>query len=544
MVRSRVRSYPMTETRTWKLWRWLLLALCPLALGYFVVFFKEPEFQPTVDLAWLIAWLCWLVALWRRETPRVPRLSHPWWFYALYLAALLPFAKNWRWAMVADTMSWPLGGIRLAEHGPPRTILTVNGADNFGYLQMALHDTFMLLISPTLFWHRCGQIMVSVLAIAAVYTVFTRLVAPRFALLVAGCAATTSVWLVYTFASYPFIDGLASAYALLAIALWVEREPDSRRAWLLLGLLSGFMLFLTPNCWFMAFCVWLFIGFRFLTRRWDWRLLAMAIVMGALIGLPMPIQWAQGQGGQLFNLVGNPGWTREKVSSFLQQAAYIPFASELKSAGAFGPQLPIGFRWLFIVGILLTPWFPRWFPGASFIVWIYAIQVVILAFAQGPYAAVSVKRALMLIPMATYFAFLPFHRFLRSLPVVLPIIAVWASFGVYDLVTKMEPGRTGYTLIDGVIEADQRFGEQGLCVVLNNSAMLEQFGPGSDAQRLYEYVHTEFVTRPDDPACAHVLCYSPQIDQIDLAALGYQPLSLSNTVELRCGRRRTAPPID
>jgi hypothetical protein len=530
------------------------LAACAGAFGYFLMYFDESRWQPSVDLAWALSGVCWAVAFWRRDTPSLPRLRHPWWAYAVYAAILLPFATNWRWSMAGDNLSWPYGGLWMAEHGPTRSLLSANGADNFGYLQMTLHDTFMLIVSPTIFWHRVGKIAIGVLAFAAVFTVFARLVTPAFALLVAACSSACSVWIVYTYASVPFMDGIASGYALLAIGLWIERDPHSRRAWLILGLLSGFMLFLTPNGWFMALCVWSWLGVLTLLRRWPIAYPILAVVTTLIVGCPMLIQWSHGGGGQLFGLVGNPGWTVAKVLRFLSEAAFIPFASEVDNSGAFGPQLPWGFRWLFVAGVLITPWFPRRFPAARFVLCLLLIHVVILAFTQSSYAGVSVKRALVLIPMATYFAFLPFHSVLRSYAVVLPIIAVWASLGAYDIFAHMKPGRTGYTLLDGVVEADQRFHDAAaVCVYLRRDGRAAAFAPGSELDRLYGLApHTRPVTELGDPAC-EVLCYCPQpLDPADsqatqtdrdsrtvnLSALGYTEVPMLDSVELRCGRKR------
>src|SRR6185295_1213007 len=124
-------------------------------------------------------------------------------FYALYVTALVPFATNWRWALTGDNLLWPLEGLQVAANGPDRSLLNVYGVDNFGYLQTNLHNLFMYLISPTLIWHRIGKISVAVLAMAAIYTVFARLVRPAFGLLIAGCTATCSVWIVYSYASVP-----------------------------------------------------------------------------------------------------------------------------------------------------------------------------------------------------------------------------------------------------------------------------------------------------------------------------------------------------
>lgn len=529
------------STRHW--WRDGALALAAVSVGYFCLYFDEAVWQPSVDAAWLAAVVGCLLAWWRADVPALPRLRQPLWFYALYAAMLLPFAGNWRWSMAADTLSWLTGGVDLALHGPARSLLSVNGADNFGYLQMALHDTFMIAFSPTLFWHRAGQIAVAVLAAAAVYTVFARLVSPLYGILVAACTAATSVWIVYTYASYPFLDGIAAAYAIVAVGFWIRRDPQSRRAWLALGFLSGFMLFLTPNAWFMAICVYAWLGPQVIFRRWGVLNPSLAVVVAVVTGLPMLIQWSQGSGGQLFSLVENPGWTGQKVISFLREAAFIPFESSLQGAGAFGPQLPPGFRWLFVAGILLSPVISP--PGGRVILAFYLVQVAILAFSQGPYVAVSVKRALMLIPMATYFTFLPFRRWLRegapARAVVVVICAIWAGFGAYDLVARMQPGRTGYTLVDGVIEAHQRFGGAPVCLVISQTEFVAQFAPGTKVDELYGLSpRLQIVPDPADTACATTLCYSPQIDQFDLGTLGYVEIPMLNSVELRCGRRLLA----
>jgi hypothetical protein len=514
---------------------------------YFLVFFDPGRWQPTVDLAWAVAVGAWLAIFWRPEPTRVPRLPQPYWFYALYVGLLLPFCTNWRFVLSGDNLSYPTYGLAAAQFGPAKSLLSTDGADQFGHLQTTLHNLFMLLIEPTLFWHRVGKITVAVLALAAIYSVFARLVAPRFGLLVAACSATCSVWIVYTYASVPFMDGIASGYALLAVGLWVHRSPASRTAWLMLGLLSGFMLFLTPNGWLMAIFVWGWLTPQVFWRRWPLSNFVLALATGLVTGLPTLLQWSHGNEGELFTLVEHPGWTVDKVFRFLREAALLPFASQVQECGAFGPQLPWGFRWLFVPGILLTPLFGRRFPGARFVFCIYALHVVALAFTQGPYGGVSVKRALIIIPMATYFVFLPFHRSLRSLPVVLVLIAAWASFGIYDLVARIQPGRTGYNLIDGVVEAHQRFSDAPVCVYLRSRDRAASFAPGSVIDRLYRLSpHLQAVSEPNDPRCRDVLCYCPKEDEehlpgsVDLKTMGYVEVPMLNTVELRCGRQRLA----
>lgn len=520
-------------------------ALAVFAVAYiaFCLFFFGGGWNPWLDASWLVAVLAWPAAFWRADTPTLPRLRHPYWFYALYVITLAPFATNWRWALTGDNLLWPIEGLKVAALGPDRSLLNVYGVDNFGYLQTNLHNIYMFLIAPTLFWHRVGKITVALLAMAAIYTVFARLVRPAFGLLVAGCSATCSVWIVYTYASVPFLDGLASGFALLAIGMWVHRDPESIRAWLALGWLSGFMLFLTPNGWLMAVCVWTGLTWLSVRERWNPRLLALAAITAVIVGTPMLIQWSYGH-GRMFTLVEHPRWTPEKIASFLQQAAYMPFHSTVENSGAFGPQLPWGFRWLFVPAVLITPFLPRRYPGARLVLALLVVHVVLLAFTQGPYDAVSVKRALVLIPLAVYFVFVPFHRMLTRLPVVMILMSVWASFGIHDVVAEIYPTRTGYNFFDGAIEAHQRFAPATICVYMVDDLRAEELRSGSALDRLYGLTpRMQVVSDPNDPTCADVLCYcsQPHCGQVDLAAHGYVEVPMLNTIEMRCGRKGAVP---
>ena len=515
------------------------LIACIALLAYFAAYFKEWQWQPTVDAAWLAAVMLWIVGLWSAQRSRAPRVPHPLWFYALYVAVLVPFATDWRWAMTGDSMGWASAGVQLAEHGPTKSLLSLHGVAQFGYGQQAVHNVFMVLFQPTLFWHRCGQIMVGVASLAAIVAAYGRLVAPRFGLLVAACAMSTSVMIVHTMCSYPLVDAIAGESAVLAAGLWVRQDPTARRAWLVLGLFTGLLAHLTPNGLSMGVCVWLWLGPQALFRRWPLSNLIAALGCAAIVALPVVIQFASGQGAEMASLNANPNYSVDRVLNFFREALTIPFSSHNEVAGAFGPQLPPYFRWVFVVGILVTPLLGRYFPGAALIAAFFVIHAVLMAFTQGSYPSVSVKRALVLIPMATYFVFIPFHRYLRALPVVLGVIAVWASFGVRNMLYDVHPGRVGYTIFDGLVEVNQRFSDAPVCVFLPTDPRANAFGPGSDLDRIYQLSpHVRRVADVNDPQCGAYLCYCPQANTLDLAALGYTDIPLLNSVELRCGRKR------
>jgi hypothetical protein len=517
----------------------IALAVFAAAYVYFGYTFQLNPWRPSVDLAWLVAIAAWAAAFWRADTPSAARLHHPYWFYALYVAAMALFATNWRWVMAGDNLSWPFYGIIVHDHGLNQTALSATGPDNFAVLPALLQNTFMIIFEPTVFWHRLGKIFIALGALAAIYTVFARLVQPAFGLLVAACSATCSVWIVYSYSSGMFINGLASTFTILAIGLWVRRDLDSARAWLAFGLFSGFMLYLPPTGWVLAGFLWAWLGILVLLRGKDLRNPVVAALGGLIVGAPIIWQWWSGQ-GLTFTLVQNPDWSMDKVLRFLRQAVYFPFYSLLEDSGAFGAQLPWGFRWLFIPGLIIAPLFPKRFPGARLVFVLWALHVISLAFAQGPYAAVSVKRALVLIPFATYFVFILFHSYLRHLPVALLLIGAWASLGVYDIAFKIKPGRTGYTLLDGAVEAHQRLAPATVCVYLPNDGRAEALKPGSDLDRLYGLSdRMKLVPDVNDPLCTEALCYcsQEQCERVDLQALGYEPFPLQNSVEFACGRR-------
>jgi hypothetical protein len=519
------------------------LALWAAATIYFLRFFNAGIFQPSVDAAWVVASVAWLIAFWRSDTPSLPRLRQPFWLYILYLAALAPFIYDWRWVMAGDSHAYAHMGIAVTDHGPYKSLLSADGPDQYGYLQMNLDHILMYLFEPNVFWSRFAKLIVGALTMASIFTVVTRLVTRPFGILVALCSSTCSAWLVYTYGYLPFLNGIAAGFTLVAVGLWVRRDIDSRRAWLTLGAFSGFMLFLTPNGWFMAPFIWTWVGVVALLRG-KVTDVVLAAATTLVVGLPMLLQWQGGGHGQLFTLVETPNYTLEKVTSFFIQAATYPFSSGVYDSGGFGPQLPPGFRWLFIVGVLVTPLFPRYFPGARFMFLLWLWNVVVVTLSQGPYAAVSVKRALILIPMATYFVFLPFWKYLKSTAVVLAIALVWASFGVRDLVYNMAPGRTGYTLIDGAMEANQRFGPD-VCLYLPGDGRAENFVPGSALDRMYGFLpEMRLVDDPKDPSCRVVCwCSQPQCVRLDPVALGYTPLEMLNTVELGCARTPAAETI-
>jgi len=520
--------------------RRIVILAAAFLYAWFLAHFSPERFDPAVDGSWLAACALFTLAFWQRpEQQGVERLRQPWELYVAYLALLVPWVTNWRWVMAGDSLGWFAQGVVLAEDGPQRSLLSAVGVAQFSYGQATLHNLLMWLIEPTLSFHRIGQVLVGLACLAAVYTVFARLFSPRFAVVVAVGSMTTSVMLVHTYISYPLLDGIAIAFAAWAQALWIERQPEDRRAWLAFGLATGAMWYLTQSSWPMGLLLWAYLSVRTLWRWRTWRGWLLAAAVQALVALPMWMQIWHGQAEHMFSLVRGEASRAPNYRALLVEAALFPFASKYQSAGAFGPQLPMGFRWLFVVGVAVALWRARHQRALRALLALWLAYVVFLALAQGPYETVSVKRALILIPFATAFVFLPLERWMRQSVVVVPLLALWVGLGVSDLVWNITPGRLGYTLLDGIVEASQRFRSRPVCIVLSRDPWADVYGPGGLLDRGYHlYPRVRRVLGPDDPHCAQVLCYSPQVDEhISLLALGYREVAMQNTVELRCGIR-------
>ncbi len=518
----------------------IVLALPALTLyALFLERFDPARFDLPTEASWLGAWVLFVLAFWQAPLQEHSRLPQPYGIYAAYVLALLPWVTDWRWVAAGDSLSWFDQGVVLAEYGPQRSLLSALGVAQFSYGQASLHNFFMWLVEPTVSWHRLGQILTGLACLAAIYTVFARLFSPDFGLAVALGSMTTSVMLAHTYISYPLLDGIAIAFAAWAAALWIERAPNDRRAWLCFGVATGLMWYLTQSSWTTGILLWAYLSASVLGRWRRWFEWALAALTQALIALPLWLQIWHGQAANMFSLVLAEPEGKPNHALLLFEALTFPFASQYQSAGAFGPQLPAGFRWLFVIGVAVALWQARRSRPLRALVALWFANVLFLAFAQGPYLSVSVKRALFLIPFATAFALLPIARSLRSAAVAVPLLGLWAGLGVYDLAYRMQPGRIGYTLLDGIVEAAQRFRGRPVCIFTSNDPWAEVYGPGGLVDRAYHlYPRVRRVTDLRDPHCEQVLCYSPDIDpQVSLLSLGYREVAMENTVELRCGER-------
>lgn len=506
--------------------------------AYVLARYVDDSWQPDVLAAWAVGNALWGVYWWRCGT-RAPRpAAHAWWLYGLYTVCLLPFATNWRWAMLGDSAQWATGGLVVAQLGhPSHNALSVHGVWSSSYPQMLAHDVFMFVVSPTLFWHRVGQILVGALSLMAIYRFASELVEREAAMAIAVCSMTASVIITYTYSSFPLIDGIAVGYAALALALSLWEMPSTWSAYLF-GAITGVAVYTTVNAWPCVALAWLMLIPR---RR---TLLPLAAVTAVFVAAPVLWQWMSDF--TPMQVVADPGATLqrtvEKAVLVAWTAVQLPVSSPVQSAGAFGPQLPWGFRWAapigIVTGLILGP--RRWRRALLVTLLVFVWYVAALSVTQGTYDALSIKRAFHLIPLATLAAWALLWRLLPSPRWAVPLVAAWVALGVYDVTMKAEPGRFGYNFGDGLIEVHQRFPGEKIAVLLPEAHAwwLQQ---DSDAQKLYGIrPHLERVASLDAVGAtgAQLFCYHAGLDNIDFAAQGWTAVPLYNSVEMRCASIR------
>jgi len=513
---------------------YLAFAVLAATTAYVLARYDDAAWQPDVLAAWAAGNILWAAYWWRCGT-RAPRAAHhPWWLYALYIACLLPFATNWRWALIADSLGWVTGGITAAELGhPARNALSIHGMWSSSYPQLLAHDLFMFLVRPTLFWHRVGQIIVGALSVMAIYRFASELVEREAAMAIAVCSMTVSIMITYTYSSYPLIDGIAVGYAALALSLSLWEHPSTWSAYLF-GAITGVATYTTVNAWPCVALAWLAL----LVRRRS------AVLLAALtaVAVAAPTLWQWRHDFAPMETVANPGATLQytivKALSFAWTAILLPVSSPVQSAGAFGPQLPWGFRWAAPLGVITALVFgPRsWRRAVLVALLVFGWYVAALSVTQGTYDTLSIKRAFHLIPLATLAAWALLWRVLPSPKWAIPLVACWVGFGVYDVTMKVQPGRFGYNFGDGLVEVHQRFPDQKIAILLPDAHAF-WLDPNEALQKLYGISpHLQRIRTLEEVGAtgAQVICYHAGLDSIDFDAHGWRQIPLYNSLELRC----------
>ena len=538
-------------------------------LAVFVLQFDPETLQWGVDALWLTALAVWAVSVWTVRARRDRwRIAHPWALATavlLFCAAWLPFYGNWRWSFTADSLGWfeiPYGA---TVFGIPVNVLNVHGVDdNFTYLHSIASNSLMLLIEPTLFWHRVGKMLVSAVGLTAIYLFFTVTISHCWGLAIAAMVATNYVWLWFSYVSLGHVDSFIFAFLTLTLAALIWRRPGNPVLWMACGMVGGLAAFFTPTAWSEIGVVGIALTIAALrARRLD--LLAIYALSLLLAAAPFLLQWPAV--AAMIERTGGPSGELSYTLRIFGELLELPVTSFIYDLGVHEGFLRLPLSWMYVAGVVVAAIgvHPRWrrdlgIPGvAPLLLGLLVFDAALLALNNNLYANPSTKRAYHLIPYQVFLSLLPlivlqqrgrrlgWSAWTVWLPTVL-LLCVSAATNAH-MVIFPPPAMYGSTALDGLIELRQKFPDR--LVVLFTSRGSEMVysvrSPDSAVAREYHLADTVVVESRFDAAAlasaraaSAVICYEPEFDRdafaemvAPIAAL-LAPLPLRNTWDLYC----------
>lgn len=526
------------------------------------------------DGLWLLSLLSWLAAVVLQPSPeRAPRILRvaDFWPMALLLpvfaACWLPFYDNWRWAYTGDSFGIYGSGWWFGSKGPQQSLLSVHGIDNYyTYLWECSYNWLMYCFSPTLYWHRVGQLVMACLALTAIYAFYCATLGRLWALFIVLGTATNYVWIWISYISYLRTDSFVFYYLTLIWGLLLWRVPGNLTLWALCGLTGGLSLFYTPVTWGAVAAVALVCGLRALSRK---QLIGPIVYAVSFLLAATPILTELPWMMQMLRLQSVPEGAPlaapdlRYLWSIFRAIILSPFDSTIYILGVQGAfhRWPLGHLYLGGLALALTGVVPgirrrlRVPVVASVLLALYLSDATLFSVTNKGYGAPSHKRFYNLIPIQVLFALLPLYVAaawcatrprLRALCVLLAVasLATSAVLGLQLIVTP-RPSQYGYNIFDGVIELRQRFADRDKVLFTDRRA--QDLAPGGAFDEVYDVRHrltvaTEVGAPLLDDLCGQrtLFCYELNAVVEPLAAPlierdpRWQPVQLLNAREMRC----------
>lgn len=543
----------------------------------FVRFFDFHEAQYS-DLLWLAGVVLWAIAV-RSATSR-PVSGEPLVrprdfgflvvFLPLFAACWLPFYDNWRWAYIGD--SWGIfgAGYYFGKLGASDSVLSVHGIDDFyTVLWGVAYNWLVYLVTPSLFWHRVGELVMTCAALATIFTYYTAIVGRGWGAAITIATATNYVFLWMSFISYQRTDSFVFYYLTLLCGLRLWRSPENLRAWMACGLIGGLSLFFTPVVWGCVGAVATVCGLRALFRR-QWAFAPVYVIGFVLIGLPVLIEYQW-----LMKMLGLQAVARDGEGAVIHLGTqyYLHIYRILMESPYYTPIFDLGMNG----GILRPPLGMLYFLGVALTV-ASAIPVVrrklrVPAVAPGllalllfdallftmtnkGYGAPSHKRFYNLIPLQIFFALLPFYvvtqlaqakAWLRALAIsgATLSLVVAASLG-FAVMSSPPQGMYGSNALDGLIEIRQRYADRDIVFfsprheipepLRKDSLMNQTYGIADRLSLVAQIAPEEWKAWCQRNA---VLCFNLNPDreaglEMIKALTPIRPIQVLNSSELRC----------
>ena len=538
----------------------------------------DPEINQRSDWLWPLSLMLWCSA---PTSPGLHKVLRRYfdrtdlWSLAAVLAIFalvwLPHCTNWRWAYTGDTLAWFEVAEVTATLGHNRSLLNLWGIDNhFTNLHSHSHNVLLFLIQPTFFWHRTGNLIVTLLSLSAIFAFFRLLFGRPWALSIVATLAINYFFLWFTFVSYPHIDSFIFYYGTLALGVCAWRSDGEQRLWTTAGLLSGLSLSFTQTSWTgVAAAAGIFAILARHQRRAP--LLAAYVVTGVLAGLPIILQAADLPtfiGGQTKAI-----WEWGYLSRIFGEIFLFPHDSTYDSIGVLGGvfRQPAGLLYLAGTGMALASTHPQVRrhlhipPATPWIALLFFIEMLLMTITNNSYSEPSTKRVYNLLPLQAFMVTLPLASALRMAQTHAPnrsvlCVAAALAAGVYswgNLRTIVNPPRAlyGFNTFDGLIEVHQRLPDLKVTFFSSSDHLAKELSPGGLIDRAYGVSSSIQVRRRWSVAAIaetcreqRALCFDAHFDGDNFEHLEdrqkaqLDPLPVRNSLELRC--YTCAIPID
>lgn len=527
------------------------------------------------DALWFLAIGAWVtsVCLW----PQPGRSVWPWRagdaapigaFLLVFVCAWLPFYDNWRWAFTGDSFGIFSVGYWFGKNGPPDSLLSVRGIDNF-YTRLweLAYNWLQWVVAPTLFWHRVSQLVMACLALASIFGFYTLVLGRWWAMAVVLATATNYLFVWISYISYQRTDSFVFYYTTLTAGLLLWRYPERLGPWLVAGLAGGLSLLFTPVVWGAVAWVALING---CVALWHRRLAGIVVysvsfLLGALpmlLELPWMVQMLTEQsvarGADTARVLPSIEylWTTARI---ILVSAYDSPIHQLGAMGAF-LRYPLGHLYCAGIAVAVVGFVGpvrrglRIPAAAPALLLLLCADAALFALTNKNYGLPSHKRFYNLIPLQIFFALLPLYLVgtwlgvrdrLRLIPLATAAAIASAAVIGFQLIRDPEPHVYGHNTFDGLIEIRQRMPDVDV-LLFTKRPIAEHLAKDSLFHQAYgigeRITLVEQMSRDALPAlckrnlllCHEVISVADEGNALFTDQPDWQEIDLLNTFEMRC----------
>ena len=472
--------------------RWIRIVLgigCVAALAP-LAWLDPGKRQMGLYFSWLAAMVLYLLQ-WK-----VPRGVVQWRPSRLLIATLIAYGlvlfvgfcavyDNWRWAVTGDSLLFYGIGEELARGNPAINWLGAQGVfEQATVVQATLQNAFMN-INVSLFTHRLGNLLTSTLLVLAAAGFAAEASGATAGVLLGLFLPLNWVFAEFTLISLPNLSAVLPYYALYALFLVAWRVWTSDFLWAALGLTTGLALYFAP-LWFGA---GLIVSAAVVASAVYWRRLRiLGPWLGGILvaGLPGLLQlptllhvW--------FIFRPAMGLSIPYALQIAWQIVCLPFKGEIDApwiAPPFGALVIAGIALALVSGLAALFQRARGRVLQSAWLWLVPLAADIggLSLANSGYPAVSLKRAIVMLPCLSFLLVLPLAwlservgRAWLTASLAAAALIPYAYLNAWEL----QHHEFGFNITDGLVRMAQT--SPGRVLLLSAHPDLDSaFGPDPD----------------------------------------------------------------